>query len=1697
MDAFRLRRQVLDDYHRYVESFLNIRDPLIANFVRQELQGGALWPEALVQLNPNYDMGRNVSELCDSNLLNPLCRDIFRQGGQPIRLYHHQEQAILAAQSREHYVLTTGTGSGKSLAYLIPIIDHILKNDPGPEQVRAVIVYPMNALVNSQKKALEDLLNNLGSVCPIRYGVYTGQQKQDEREQMQQHPPHILLTNYVMLELMMSRPEERRFIDREFVNLQFLVLDELHTYSGRQGADVSMLVRRLRRRCGNDNLLCIGTSATMVTDGSHGEQRQAVAAVASKIFGAAVMPENIIDERLKRATSFPGEVTAEGLKSAVSADIPSDADAFIGSPLAAWIEDTYGVERQADSYRRRSPITLREGAEKLAGFTGLNTGQCQEKIQAMLYVGGRIKPDGQNPVFAVKLHQFISQGDAVYATLEAPASRHLTLSGQRYTKGEGQDRLLAPLLFCRVCGQEYYQVTRNEEARTLVPRLANEMEPPDEAIEQGYLLIDDDSGPAWTDDMIEDLPDNWFTPSRNKIKPGMNKYLPQRCNVRIDGSYIDAIETNTAGGWFIKAKLRICPRCGTIYDNRTSDFSKLARLSSEGRSTATTVLISSILTHLGGEEIKPEEKKVLSFTDNRQDASLQAGHFNDFVHMGLLRSAICRALPDTGCLTYADISSRVVETLALDPEAYAKNPGTGGAQPRINRDALNAYIEYQVYRDLRRGWRVIQPNLEQCGLLKISYSGLNEYCREASNWTENNVLASASGETRCRVCSEVLDFLRRSLAIDAHCLEGSHQTVLKTRVSQVLKEPWCFDDDEALTEGKWFTLGERMPRDFSLNPISVMGKYLRSTRAWNHQSGPLSSDEYEDLLRVLVHVLSNGGYIRQEVREESFRIQLQVACMEWQRGDGTAQNRDPVRNISIPAAEDAARRLANQFFVRFYQEGLDYLKSLETREHTGQTAKDDREKREDRFRTAELPCLMCSPTMELGIDIASLNTVNMRNVPPTPANYAQRSGRAGRSGQPAFITAYCSSYSGHDQYFFRRQGAMVAGVVTPPQLDLANEDLIRSHIHAVWLAEVNIRLGNSISNLIENERLPELALKDNVSLQVNLAGARLQKCISDCMSIIDDCRTALESSGWFSNDWLENAVRGAGRQFDAAFGRWRELYRSAHRQLVDAQDRIRSAHGRLTADEIKEANRLEREAQRQIDLLLNSSAGNDESDFYPYRYLASEGFLPGYNFPRLPVRAYVSMDNDRDAFLGRPRFLALTEYGPRNIIYHEGRKYRVVRSLLPVASREARFKSAKLCKNCGAFHTGDNLQVDICEQCGCSLNGDSMEYMTKLFEMSAVATQRADRITCDEDERVREGYNTTTHFRFSAGEGRIQKDEASVINSSGTELLRFCYGQAAEMWSINRGWRYRGTDGFRLDLSTGVWDKKIGNEEDRGLEPGRGQLESGVQPYVRDNRNILLVIPSPSAPLNEKQLINLQYALQAGLLEEMQIDEDEIACELIGRETQRGILFWEAAEGGAGVLRRVNVEPGLMAAIARRALEICHFDAVSGLETASIDCARACYSCLLSYKNQHWHGDMDRHVIRDQLMALSDSVVQRHYAARSYEEQYQWLRRQTDIRSDLEKKLLDLLYRQGKRLPDEAQKLLPDFYCQPDFYYRAGPVCVFCDGTPHDEPGQHQKDIEMRTRLRNAGYRVVEIYYRRPVEEQVEENTDIFGEARA
>src|ERR1700690_902893 len=362
MNVFELRERLISDYSSYIRSFIRIRDERVDALVTSCLDQGRLWPDPLIQLNPSFQYAGTIDDLVAEGVLHSECTRVFRAGkdkgeGKPLRLYQHQADAIRRARAGRNYVLPTGTGSGKSLAYIVPIVDHVLRNGSG-KGIQAIVVYPMNALANSQAGELKKFLQAgfpEGSP-PVSFARYTGQESDEQRTQIIANPPDIILTNYVMLELMLTRPREAALV-RRAEGLRFLVFDELHTYRGRQGADVAMLARRVRDRVGDQNLLCVGTSATMSSEGTFQQQQVEVARIASQLFGATVKPENVIGETLRRATKA-SDVEAPAFRRDLAARldvVPSKPaagyDVFISDPLSIWIESTLGVRWSEESAR--------------------------------------------------------------------------------------------------------------------------------------------------------------------------------------------------------------------------------------------------------------------------------------------------------------------------------------------------------------------------------------------------------------------------------------------------------------------------------------------------------------------------------------------------------------------------------------------------------------------------------------------------------------------------------------------------------------------------------------------------------------------------------------------------------------------------------------------------------------------------------------------------------------------------------------------------------------------------------------------------------------------------------------------------------------------------------------------------------------------------------------------------------------------------------------------------------------------------------------------------------------------------------------------------------------------------------------------------------------------------------------------------
>jgi ATP-dependent helicase YprA (DUF1998 family)/very-short-patch-repair endonuclease len=1727
MNIFDFRRRLVEDYAAYTRGFIHVREARPREFIACQLEEGVLWPEPLIQLNPAFEPGESIDELVARRELHPECSHIFRRkprpdsAGEPLRLHRHQSEAIRVASTGLPYVLTTGTGSGKSLAYIVPAVDHVLRRGSG-QGIQAIIVYPMNALANSQRGELEKFLCHgyPQGRPPVRFDRYTGQESPDERKRIQQSPPDILLTNYVMLELLLTRPEERRTIVHAARGLRFLVLDELHTYRGRQGADVAMLVRRVRDVTEAPLLQCVGTSATLAGAEDPDEQRRQVAAVAGQLFGTDVLPEHVIGETLRRVTpardladpKFRAELKARVSEAARRP--PADYRSFAADPLSVWIESAFGVDRDRSGTRlvRARPLAIRGAAgarERLSRIVGVSEERCEQAIQEGLLGSYACEPDPDTnrPPFAFRLHQFISRGDTVYASLDAEGERYLTVHGQRLVPG-APEKVLLPLVFCRECGQEYYCVRLGQDPSSgeplYLPRDLTDRSHLDGR--PGYLHYGGEN--PWPDegnpDFYERLPEDWVEEYRGRprTKRTFRDQLPQPVRVRADGKFSPSGEGRQ--GHFIPAPFRFCLCCGVAYNSRqSSDFGKLTALGSEGRSTATTILSLSAVRHMRDSGLDPKAQKLLSFTDNRQDASLQAGHFNDFVEVGLLRGALHKAVAAAGPegLRHANLTPKVFEALALPAEAYASSPDAKFQAKADTDKAFRDVLGYRLYRDLKRGWRVTSPNLEQCGLLEIRYLSLNELCEAGEEWRGTHpALASASPDTRRQVCKVLLDYLRRELVIKVNYLERTFQEQIQQKSSQRLIEPWAIDENDvremehAAVAFPRPSSGQGDTGDYVfLSPRGGFGLFLGRRATFPHLAVTPKLPDRQRIIRELLERLAVAGIVEAVVpkrsRDDVPGYQIVADALAWVAAHRERAFHDPIR-VPREAAEGGR---TNPFFVAFYRNSAAKLQGLSAREHTAQVPYEERIKREDEFREARLPVLYCSPTMELGIDIADLNVVGLRNVPPTPANYAQRSGRAGRSGQPALVVTYCSTGSPHDQWFFRRPQQMVAGAVTPPRLDLSNEDLVRAHVQAVWLAETGTDLKKSLCDLLDvGTAAPSLALLPAVVADIDSDQAR-RRARERAVRILEGLRAELDRSGWFSEAWLEEVLHQAARRFDLACDRWRGLYRAALAQ-AEAQDTVIRDATR-SSDDKRLAERLRREAEQQLKLLTETE-DYSLSDFYSYRYFASEGFLPGYNFPRLPLSAFIPArrTKQREEYLSRPRFLAISEFGPRAVVYHEGSRYEINRVILPMQEEGVLTSQAKQCEVCGYVHPP---HADSCEMCTTGGRPTPLPpALDNLLRLQNVATRRKDKINCDEEERLRLGYEIRTGVRF-AEDSPSARTSARLV-ADGETVATLTYGRVATIWRINLGWRQRASTsqhGFVLDIERGYWKQ---NEQENKESDAEDPLSPRVQrviPFVEDRRNCLLI--EPGEMLDVQQFVSLVSALKSAVQVTFQLEDNELATELLPEAARPRYLFlYESAEGGAGVLRRLLDDPTAFAQVARKALDICHFDPDTGVDRGKADratepCEAACYDCLMHYANQPVHKLLDRKRIKDLLTLVTRARAETSPGGNTRADHLADLMRLAG--SGLERQWLELIEQAGLRLPSHGQHFIAACGSCPDFFYAEQQVAVYVDGPPHDFPDRVRRDTSQTEAMEDAGLTVIRFHHQDDWERVLARYPHVFG----
>ena len=401
---------------------------------------------------------------------------------------------------------------------------------------------------------------------------------------------------------------------------------------------------------------------------------------------------------------------------------------------------------------------------------------------------------------------------------------------------------------------------------------------------------------------------------------------------------------------------------------------------------------------------------------------------------------------------------------------------------------------------------------------------------------------------------------------------------------------------------------------------------------------------------------------------------------------------------------------------------------------------------------------------------------------------------------------------------------------------------------------------------------------------------------------------------------------------------------------------------------------------------------------------------------------------------------------------------------------------AKLCGRCGYLHPiAQGGGPDLCERCRRPLD----QPLTELLRLQNVATRRRDRITSDEEERQRQGYEVRTAVRFAEHDGRTAR-RTGTVEAAGEPLATLDYGHAATIWRVNFGWRRRANPeqlGFVLDTERGYWaaQRPGGSRRPGGPDvrprPARDPVRRGPPqlPAARAQ-------PSRSAA---NQMASLAGGAQARDPGGLPARGAELAAEpLPTDDVRRLLLFYEAAEGGAGVLRRLLDDPAKLAEVAREALAICHFDPDTGEDldhapgvdarTARPPATTACSATATSATT----GCSTATRSRTLLLALAAATVERRATGASAADEHldTLLRPRCD--SDLERRFLDLLVDAAPPAPERRPEADRDRPLPPRLPLpRAAGRRLHRRPASTTSPTSSARTREATARLEDAGYR--------------------------
>ncbi len=1071
MNPILLSQQVEERYRQYLQTTFYFRDSDFRDSFEDALGNGHLSKGPFLEATPVFQQGQTQRALFRQLLQEePEAGFLWAlQGDRP--LYRHQEQAIRGALAGHNVVVATGTGSGKTEAFLYPILLHLyrewLAGDLCPG-VRALILYPMNALANDQRERLGDICQRLKekqSAFQFTFGQYIGETPEDEkdsrrhaqdfldkrlpgelvlRSEMRNTPPHILMTNYSMLEYLLLRPDDSPLFDQGNARWwTFLVLDEAHQYRGARGIEMAMLLRRLKQRLREGGrkapFRCIATSATLVNDGD--DRETAVARFASDLFDEAFDANDVtFGETVPIPTSGPRILPPYAYASLQAALSQSDSKAL--SQIWEWA-DTLGVflsgqeylphalgallqaDRRAADFRQRiieRPLRVADVAGEI--FPELPELEQTGALLALVELLTQAQDPATNaPLLSARYHLFLRSLEGAFISYWPTKKVFLDRKG---TEGESPAFEVA---LCRECGQHYIV---SKKLRTFPNRVTEPIrDTSDENFGATFLrLLENEQQEAEEDEDETRKREIYRLCVRcgaiGKDSPGCmcgpNSHLPV---VREE----ECKEEDRAD------ELARCGNCDYTAAGRDP-----VREVIHGTDGPHVVIATTLYQHL------PEErKKMLAFADGRQEAAFFAWYLEDSYRDLLSRHMVLRV-----ARSFSPCPSEGIALSSLADRAYQYHRKVFRKEPSDDELTIRKNIWRALYREFLTEEQRI--SLAGVGLARwdIPCEALSHVLPifQQSPW-------SLSEQEAWYLCVLLLDTLRTSRAVELRAgqnisLGWSDLNLQATQIAY-----WRGGEGKN-PKGTRQWIGARGKRARLLTKL-LMARGMEESEARGYAIVALNS-AWEKLTdnsqaNLLGRSAKDTFWLNPEwwrlhpiaPQESLFRCNV---CGRLQAI--TVENICP-RGTCLGTLEKVRLCDLESNHYRLLYEQLPPV-PLRVEEHTAQLANEKAREFQEGFKKGEIHVLSCSTTFEVGVDLGDLDTVFLRNVPPEAFNYAQRVGRAGRrSGHPGFAITYCRRMP-HDLYHFIEPERMLRGKVQSPVLSLRNEKIILRHMTALGLS---------------------------------------------------------------------------------------------------------------------------------------------------------------------------------------------------------------------------------------------------------------------------------------------------------------------------------------------------------------------------------------------------------------------------------------------------------------------------------------------------------------------------------------------------------------------------------------------------------------------------------------------------------------------